>query len=78
MTMKRSDIIELIDRITDYDASTVIIHRDGTISAILDADKTFAGPHKMRTLVCFIEDLPALPFTKKLVSTNYIEVSHSA
>ena len=51
--MTRSEIIARIDRATNYDAATVVIHRDGTISAVLDADKTFAGPHAVRELVCF-------------------------
>lgn len=43
--------VRIIDERTDYDAWTVKFHRDGSISAIKDANKTFAGPENCRQLV---------------------------
>ena len=57
--IERNVIIAKIDANTDYDASTVIFHRDGRISAIKDADKTFSGPHSERLLVGYVEDFRA-------------------
>ena len=56
---ERAAIIAKIDASTNYDAATVIFHRDGRISAIKDADKTFNGPEKDRLLVGYIEDFRA-------------------
>lgn len=56
---QRAAIIAKIDAHTDYDANTVIIHRDGTISAILDANKTFNGPETTRILVGHVDDFTA-------------------
>ena len=38
---RRAAIIRTIDATTDYDAGTVRIHRDGSISARKDTNKTF-------------------------------------
>ena len=54
--MTRKEIIAKIDAETDFDASTVKFHRDGTISAILDADKTFNAPETERLLVGWVKD----------------------
>ena len=50
-TAIRATIVAHIARDTNYDASTVVLHRDGTVSAILDADKTYNGPHTTRILL---------------------------
>ena len=50
----RRTVIAMIDEHTDYDATTVRFHRDGTISAVKDADKTFNAPETMRLLVCHV------------------------
>ena len=47
----RDAIIARIDANTSFDAGTVIIHRDGTVTAKKDANKTAQGPHDMRCLV---------------------------
>ena len=49
--IERDTIIARIDANTSYDAGTIIIHRDGRITAKLDANKTARGPHGMRCLV---------------------------
>jgi len=55
----RAAIIARIDATTGYDAATVVIHRDGTISAKLDANKTFNGPHDTMLLVGHVADFDA-------------------
>ena len=49
--IERDTIIARIDANTSFDAATVIIHRDGRITARLDANKTSNGPHDVRCLV---------------------------
>lgn len=51
---RRAAIIKMIDETTDYDASTVRIHQDGSISACKDANKTFR-PDPMRYLVGYMD-----------------------
>ncbi len=51
---RRAAIIKMIDETTDYDASTVRIHQDGSISACKDANKTFR-PDPMRYLVGYVD-----------------------
>jgi hypothetical protein len=52
---RRAAIIKTIDATTAYDASTVRIHLDGTISARTDADKT-SRPDTMRYLVGYVSE----------------------
>ncbi len=52
----RAHIVARIAEDSPYDASTVRIHQDGTISAILDADKTYNAPETTRALVGRVED----------------------
>lgn len=52
---RRAAIIKMIDATTDYDASTVRIHLDGTISARKDADKT-SRPDTMRYQVGYVSE----------------------
>lgn len=54
---ERTAIIARIDATTSYDAATVIIHRNGTISAKLDANKTCNGPHNTFLLIGHVDDL---------------------
>ena len=51
----RAAITEFIDSRTDYDSSTIKFHRDGRISAVKDADKTFGGHEPCLVLVAFEE-----------------------
>lgn len=51
---RRAAIIKTIDATTDYDASTVRIHRDGSISARKDANKTFK-PDTVRYLIGHVD-----------------------
>lgn len=44
---------------TDYDVDTLRIGRDGSVSAIKSADKTFNGPETIRYFVGHIDDLLA-------------------
>ena len=58
LQIRRKLIIDHINATTAFDPATVKFHRDGTISAIQDANKTFNGPHKERlTLgsICHLE-----------------------
>jgi len=41
----------------EYDASTMIIHRDGLVTALKDADKTYNAPETMRYAVAHIDDM---------------------
>jgi hypothetical protein len=52
-------VIAHIDATTDYDADTVILHRNGTISAKLDANKTCNGPHDAFLLIGHVDDFTA-------------------
>lgn len=52
----RAAIIAIIDAKTDYAADTVKFHRDGSISAIKDPNKTFDGPEAARLLVGHVSD----------------------
>jgi hypothetical protein len=52
---RRAAIIQTIDATTDYDVNTLRIHRDGTISARKDANKTFRPSDSMRYLVGHVE-----------------------
>jgi len=52
----RAAIIAMIDANTDYDVDTIKFHRDGSITALKDANKTFNGPETDRLLVCFVSD----------------------
>ena len=40
-----------------YDAATMVIGRDGWVSALKDADKTFGGPETVRCIVAHIDDM---------------------
>ena len=51
----RAKIIAMIDAHTSYDVSSVKFHRDGTISAMKDANKTFTQD-SIRYLVCRASD----------------------
>ena len=52
---QRAAIIATIEANTDYDIKTVVFHRDGGISAILDADKTFNGPETVRKFITHVK-----------------------
>lgn len=54
---QRAAVIEYVRSETNYDASTVRISRDGVVSAVLDADKTFNGPHTTRIDLGTVADL---------------------
>jgi len=54
---RRSTVIAIIADSREYDATTVRIGRDGSISALKDADKTFAGHDARRYSVGHIDDM---------------------
>lgn len=54
--IERTAIIALIDAETDYDAATIRFHRDGMISGVKDADKTFNGPETVRLSIGHVSD----------------------
>ena len=62
---ERTTIIAKIDARSNYDASTVRIAKDGTITAKLDANKTFAGWNPRRYFVCNVADFsdPRHPYS---------------
>lgn len=41
----------------EYDADTMIISRDGMVTALKDADKTYNGPETIRYNVAHIDDM---------------------
>lgn len=55
----RALIIKVIERSREYDASTVRISRNGEVSALKDADKTFAGNDSTRYFVGYVSDMVA-------------------
>jgi len=44
---------------TQYDADTLRISQAGEVSAILDANKTFSGPHNVRVIIDSLDGLMA-------------------
>jgi hypothetical protein len=55
----RASIVKIVDESRQYDARTVRISRDGSVSALKDADKTFAGNDPVRYLVGYVSDMVA-------------------
>ena len=53
----RSAVRTIIADSREYDAETVRIGRDGTVTALKDADKTFAGNDPVRYLVGHVSDM---------------------
>lgn len=54
---RRAELVKAIGEMTDYDPDTVRLAKDGRVTAILDADKTFNGPHTTRAFVGYADDL---------------------
>ena len=59
---QRAAIVAYVAEHTQYDAETVRISKDGTVSAIKDANKTFNGPHTERIDIGSVADM--LPLIK--------------
>lgn len=55
----RTSIIKIVARSREYDARTIRISRNGEVSALKDADKTFAGNDPMRYLVGHVSEMIA-------------------
>ena len=53
----RATIRTIIDDSRDYDVSTLVISRDGSVSAKKDADKTYAGYDSVRYLVGHVQEM---------------------
>ena len=53
---ERSAIVAKIEARTNYDVSTLRIAKDGTMTARLDSDKTFAGYDPKRYVVGNVRD----------------------
>lgn len=53
----RAAVVKYVAEQTRYDAETVRISKTSEVSAILDANKTFNGPHTVRCLVGQVEDI---------------------
>ena len=65
MTRKHKQAIKTwIAKNTMFDADTIRFHDDGTISAIMDADKTFNAPETVRLTVGFVDDFDFLQSRK--------------
>lgn len=59
MTITKNQRAEIIAYLSDrYDPSTVIIHRDGAVSAKLDPDQ-IPGCHRNRLLVGYAKEMSA-------------------
>ncbi len=59
MTITKADrdaIIDYVTNHTQYDERTVRISKDGDVSAVLDADKTFNGPETVRVLLGRVDE----------------------
>jgi hypothetical protein len=56
----RAAIVKYIAANTSYGTASVRISRDGTVSAIKDANKTANGPHNVRCDVCSVADVRRL------------------
>lgn len=56
-TAIRATIRSIIADSTEYDANTMRIGRDGEVTALKDADKTFAGNSGQRYLVGHVSDM---------------------
>lgn len=54
---RRAAVVAIIKASREYDADTVRISRDGIVTALKDADKTFAGHDPRRWTVGHIDDL---------------------
>lgn len=53
----RAAIRTVLARSNEFDASTMRIARDGAVTALKDADKTFAGNDPVRYLVGHAQDM---------------------
>ena len=55
----RASVIKIVEQSREYDASTVRISSDGRVSALKDADKTYAGNDPIRYLVGCVSEMVA-------------------
>jgi L-serine deaminase len=53
----RQNVRQLLADSASYDADTMIISRDGAVSALKDANKTYAGHDPVRYLVGHVADM---------------------
>lgn len=54
---QRTKLIAIIDKTTNYDAASVRVTKDGKVTARLDANKTFNGPHNTRVFVGYANEI---------------------
>jgi hypothetical protein len=54
---QRAKMVEIIAKTSNYDISTIRVTADGQVTAKLDANKTFNGPHNDRVLVGYAEEI---------------------
>ena len=54
---RRVAAFTILDNSNEFNPETMVIHRDGYVSAIKDADKTFNGPETVRYVVGHINDM---------------------
>jgi hypothetical protein len=53
----RAAVRQVLSNSREYDASTLRISRDGVVSALKDADKTFAGNDRRRYVVGHVDEI---------------------
>ena len=53
----RNAVRAILDASSCFDAGTMVIGRDGLVSALKDANKTFNGPETMRWMVGYVADM---------------------
>jgi hypothetical protein len=54
---RRATVRAVLANSSQYDATTMVIRRDGIVTAIKDADKTFNGTETIRYNVAHIDDI---------------------
>jgi len=53
----RNTILAIVADSREYDAGTVVIHKDGSVTARKDADKTATGNDSRRYLVGYVDEM---------------------
>jgi len=56
-TARRAAVRTILANSSEYDASTMVITREGMVTALKDADKTYNAPETIRYNVAHIDDM---------------------
>ncbi len=54
---RRAAARSILTNSREYDASTMVITRDGVVTALKDANKTYSAPETIRYAVAHIDDM---------------------